>query len=303
MQAVVFSYINPDLDGVACSIALEVLERPKWNARRLGITDAETSIVLQALGYAVPPAVEPWNAVDEIWLVDTHHPNQLPPDFPEARVTRITDHHPGGDANRYPNADIQNEPVGAAATLITERFEEFNVSIPADLARLLQAAIVSNTLDFRAPATSSRDHAAYERLRSIKAADRVLFEQMQHARRAALTGETRLILRIDAKKFDTAYGAVIVSQLEAPGALELLERADLVESLREIAAATSCASAIVNLVDTGLCESAVLATDVNIVPVLSAGLHQPPNTDGTIRANRLLQRKTDIVPYIVKSGH
>jgi manganese-dependent inorganic pyrophosphatase len=255
------------------------------------------------LGYVVPPAVGPWNAVDDIWLVDTHHPNQLPPDLPEARVTRITDHHPGGSANRYPNAQIQNEAVGAAATLITERFEEYNVSIPADLARLLQAAIVSNTLDFRAPATSSRDRAAYERLRSIKAADRVLFEHMQQARRASLAGETRLILRKDTKTFDTAYGAVIVSQLEAPGALELLERSDLAESLEEIAAETNCASAIVNLVDTGICESAVVATDLNIALMLSVGLHQPPNNDGVIRANRLLQRKTDIVPYIVKSGH
>src|SRR5215813_980445 len=97
MRAVVCSYIDPDLDGVACSIALEILEHPKWSAGILGTIDTETSIVLHDLGFTCPPPIDKWDAVDEIWLVDTHHPSQLPPDLPESRVTRITDHHPGGD--------------------------------------------------------------------------------------------------------------------------------------------------------------------------------------------------------------
>ena len=144
MRAVVCSYINPDLDGVACSIAVEILERPKWSACVLGALDAETSLVLHDLGFTFPPSVNGWDAVDEIWLVDTHHASQLPPDLPESRVTRITDHHPGGNPSRYANADIQNEHVGAAATLVAERFLESKVTIPVDVAMLLQAAIVSN---------------------------------------------------------------------------------------------------------------------------------------------------------------
>jgi len=301
MQAVAFSYINPDLDGVACSIALEVLGCPKWSARILGTIDAETSAVLEMLGFAVPPAVEAWDLIDEIWLVDTHHPNQLPPDLPEARVTRITDHHLSGDASRYPNADVQNELVGAAATLIAERFFQRKISVPRDLAPLLQAAIISNTLDFRAPATSSRDHLAYETLRSINPADPVLFDKMRDARRAGLRRDIGSILRTDTKTFDTAYGAVIISQVEAPGALELLEHANFTKVLNEMAAARSCALAIANLVDTEQCKSAVVATEVIVARVLSAGLHRPLDPDGVIRVDRLLQRKTDIVPHIMNA--
>jgi len=79
MRAVVCSYINPDLDGVACSIAVEILERPKWSACVLGALDAETSLSF-TIWVHFPPSVNGWDAVDEIWLVDTHHASQLPPD-------------------------------------------------------------------------------------------------------------------------------------------------------------------------------------------------------------------------------
>jgi manganese-dependent inorganic pyrophosphatase len=299
MRAVVCSYINPDLDGVACSIAVEILERPKWSACVLGALDAETSLVLHDLGFTFPPSVNGWDAVDEIWLVDTHHASQLPPDLPESRVTRITDHHPGGNPSRYANADIQNEHVGAAATLVAERFLESKVTIPVDVAMLLQAAIVSNSLNFRAPATSPRDRNAYANLRNIRPLPDTVFDRMQEARRATLRGETRSILRADTKRFETDYGSVIVSQLEAAGALELLGRMDLKASLEELAEAADCASAILNIVDTALGHSAVLATDSRITNRVSEGLHQSQDGDGVIRIERLLQRKTDIVPHIM----
>ena len=299
MLAVVCSYINPDLDGVACSIALGILGHPKWSARILGKIDAETSIVLRDLGFTCPPPVVEWDTVDEIWLVDTHHPSQLPQDLPDSRVIQITDHHPGGNPSRYANADVQNEEVGAAATLVAERFQKLGAAIPVSVAILLQAAIVSNSLNFQAPATSHRDRNAYAILQTIKPLPETLFDHMQEARKAALLGETRAILRADTKRFETDYGWVIVSQLEAAGALELLARTDLMASLGELAEAANCDAAILNLVDTALGSSAVLATDARIANRISDGLYQPRAGDGIIRIARLLQRKTDIVPHIM----
>jgi len=68
-----------------------------------------------------------------------------------------------------------------------------------------------------------------------------------------------------------------------------------------MAAARSCALAIANLVDTEQCKSAVVATEVIVARVLSAGLHRPLDPDGVIRVDRLLQRKTDIVPHIMNA--
>src|ERR1700732_4958958 len=114
MPSIIISYVNPDLDGVACAVALETLEHPIWNARIAGRPDQETLFVLSTLGLPVPPALTTWDAVDAIWLVDTHHPKQLPEDLPAKLVTRITDHHPGGSPEKYTSAEVTNEKVGAA---------------------------------------------------------------------------------------------------------------------------------------------------------------------------------------------
>src|ERR1043166_688802 len=109
MTAIILSYINPDLDGVACSMALEALECPVWTARILGTADRETQFVLDALDLALPPSLKSWSGIEAIWLVDTHHPKQLPDDLPVGKVRRITDHHPGGSPQIYTHAEIQNE--------------------------------------------------------------------------------------------------------------------------------------------------------------------------------------------------
>ena len=299
MRRVVCSYINPDLDWVACSIALELLGDTDWVARVLGAIDGETALVLQTLGLAVPPGITDWTSVQEICLVDTHNPTQLPPDLPSTRVTRIIDHHQDGDTSRYPNADIQNEAVGAAATLLTERYAQDRGRLSPEMAILLQAAIASNTLGFRAPATCSRDRVAYEKLATIQAIDTALLDRMKEVRGEGLNRDIGAVLSADVKLFDTHYGKVVISQIEAPGALRLLANTDLSDTLQRLVAGNKGTLGIVNLVDTGSGESAVLATDANVGMILSAKLRAPVGPDGVIHVNRLLQRKTDIVPYIL----
>ena len=300
MASVIISYSNPDLDGVACAVALEVLERPRWTARVLGAADPETRFVMNALDLPLPPSLHDWSGVKAIWLVDTHHPKQLPDDLPSDIVMRIIDHHPGGSPQSYARADIQNEIVGAAATLVAERFVERGVEVPSNVAVLLQCAIMSNTLEFRAPATSPRDRHAYEWLARIRQVDVAVLEGMRRTRREKMTLGTGALLESDAKIFETLHGSVIVAQVEAPGALELLARADLISSLRLFADSRNAACGILNVVDTEVGKSAVLGTDEKIVRMLSVGLHEKADDDGIVRIDRLLQRKTDIIPFLLR---
>ena len=183
MDDIVVSYVNPDLDGIACATALSALESHSWAPRLLGNLDSESVVVLDHLQLPTPGAVRDWVEVRSIWLVDTHHVRQLPAELPRERVIRITDHHPGGDREAFPNAVIQNESVGAAATLVAEKYFESGVVIPAAISALLQAAIISNTLGFGAAATSDRDRRAFDRLSSTDPLPPTLTARMQAARR------------------------------------------------------------------------------------------------------------------------
>lgn len=299
MTAIVTSYINPDLDGVTCCLAIEALEPTGWAAGMLGAPDSETKLVLRTLGLALPQPITSWADISAIWLVDTHHPKQLPDDFPAGIVTRITDHHSGGSPECFPKAEIKNETVGAAASLLAECFAQQGTDIPPEIAVLMQAAIASNTLQFRAPATSQRDHRAYEMLAGIRPIDQLLLEAMDKARRERLVLGTDALLESDVKLFDTAQGIVAIAQIEAPGALDILLRDDLRSSLRHLAESKKAIWALLNIADTQAGESAVLATDQDILRTLAARLDEAVDKDGVIRCRRLLQRKTDIVPFVV----
>lgn len=298
MKAVIISYSNPDLDGVACVIGLANQNGSPWSPHVLGGIDAETRAVLDCLGLTVPHAPPAWADIDRIWLVDTHHPSQLATDFPFERVLRITDHHPGGAPERFPNAEIENEAVGAAATLVAEQLVASGDAIPAAIARLLQAAIISNTLDFKAPATSVRDHAMFAHLVGIAPLSSDVVQAMAEARRSRLALSSLALLESDVKSFDTPRGRITVAQVECGGALNLLDREDLQLSLAQLRDAHDAAAAILNLVDLDRQESALLGTDQALISHISAQLGAQADRKGTVRIGHLLQRKTDIIPHL-----
>jgi manganese-dependent inorganic pyrophosphatase len=298
VTAIIIPYSNPDLDGVACAITLANLQGAPWSAHIVGEIDEETKAVLAALGFVAPPQAPNWAGVEQIWLVDTHHPNQLPADLPRDLVVRVTDHHPGGAPDHFPNAAIENELVGAAATLVAERFRGGPDRIPSAEACLLQAAILSNTLDFKAPATSSRDHAMFGYLGQIAPLPTEVVRRMAIARRSKLTRDTRAIVESDVKIFDTPHGQVAVSQVEVGGALDLLEREDLRPCLARLAEALQVNAAMINLVDLDRVESALLSTSPALISLLGSALGESPDALGIVRARRVLQRKSDIVPYL-----
>lgn len=302
MSSIVVSYRNPDLDGVACAIAISSLEPVRWEARVIGAVDAETKAVLDELGLPVPRAVEDWTEIGDICLVDTHHLRQLPDELPRERVTRVIDHHSGGNPEAFRNAVIQNEPVGAAATLVAERRAAQGGDLPWPLGLLLQAAIVSNTLDFGAVATSSRDRQAFERLAAIEPLSHGLRQRMQEARRTILGLSSAAVVEKDCKLFDTPGGLLLVSQVEAPGALGLLDRVDLSRALLAAAAARHARAALLNLVDTQASASALIASSPELLATLNNSVGGCIDSAGVLRAPRLLQRKTDIIPHLLAAG-
>lgn len=299
MNSIVCSYTNPDLDGVACAVALESLNGGLWKARVSGEVDAETGLVLGALGIAAPSQIVTWDGIDEIWLVDTHHLVQLPKGLPASLVVKITDHHPGGNPSSFPNAVIQNELVGAAATLVAEQYELLRTEIPAGIAILLQAAIMSNTLEFRSRSTSPRDERMYGKLQEVQRIDPELINGMRECRRGVLGLSSERLVRYDNKQFETRFGKIVIGQIEAPGAIEALGRPDVKSALRALVAEANTSSAILNLVDTANSTSAVICTDPDVADCLSKSLGAGLEKGLTILVNRVLQRKTDIVPALL----
>lgn len=84
------------------------------------------------------------------------------------QVTEIIDHHPGYEDfwNERLGSKAHIEPVGAACTLVTERWKQAGKLsfMKPETAELLAAGILDNTLHFTAKITNTRDHAAFAEL-------------------------------------------------------------------------------------------------------------------------------------------
>jgi len=160
-KLLVTSYQNPDLDGTACAIGYAELLNLKNKdaiAAVFGTVHREAQYVLKT--FNIPNPVDANEAITEysnIILVDASDTHGISSKINPNQVVEIIDHRKIHEADMFPNAHIQIELVGSAATLIAEKFftEKFIISQNASV--LLYSAIVSNTINFQADVTTNRD--------------------------------------------------------------------------------------------------------------------------------------------------
>lgn len=108
---------------------------------------------------------------DEFILVDVSKEDFFDPIVKNGTVVEVIDHHPGQEeywqSRIGDKADI--EFIGASCTQIFERWQADNrlQEMRPEIARLLAAGILDNTLNFNANVTTQRDGDAYEALMQI----------------------------------------------------------------------------------------------------------------------------------------
>lgn len=254
MTIVVTPRENPDLDGTACAIAYaELLRRSGRSAVAWlsGVPDAEARFVLDRLGVPMPPQPTAW---DGVVLVDASDVAGLPAAVVPLDVVEVVDHRwPHQAAVLFPNATLRIERVGAAATLIAESFDSEGVAPSAASAMLLIAAIQSNTQMLKGAVTTSRDVDASSALvRAHPLPDGFLNGQFE-ARGHEIRLDLGAALRRECKSFENPSGPYFVSQLELPGACDLVDAC--------LAASGLPSNVLINLVDPLMARSALVVSD------------------------------------------
>lgn len=97
-------------------------------------------------------------------LVDHNEPGQALGALEEAELIEILDHHRLGHLSTHAPIRFSVDVVGSTSTLVTERTEEAGLSAPPEIAGLLLAGLLSDTLILTSPTTTERDRRAAERL-------------------------------------------------------------------------------------------------------------------------------------------
>jgi manganese-dependent inorganic pyrophosphatase len=161
MKILITSYKNPDLDGVACAYAYTEFLYATYKdvvGAISGSPHMEAQFVLDKFNIpSLENAEKIINNIERIILVDTSDIKSLSDQIQSHKVIEIIDHRKVNEANKFPNARIQIDLVGAASTLIAEKFYNSQVRISPESAALLFSAIISNTINFNANTTTARD--------------------------------------------------------------------------------------------------------------------------------------------------
>ena len=110
----------------------------------------------------------------QLILVDHNEKKQSVDDIDDGTVVEIVDHHRFGGFYSDNPINVTTMPVGATATIIANKFRDSNIEMSRNLAGLLLGAIVSDTMNFRSPTTTSVDIETAKKLEEysgIKAED------------------------------------------------------------------------------------------------------------------------------------
>ncbi len=165
------SYKDPDLDGTACAVAYTELLTKQGRLAKVGIfgqPHREARFVMRQ--WSVPTLPDgSMNLLDnaEVILVDASETHSISEKINRDRVVEIIDHRRHNHADQFPNAKLQIEFVGAAATLIAERFHQAKIDPSPSSAALLFFAIVSNTINFKNNVTTERDRTMADWLKKF----------------------------------------------------------------------------------------------------------------------------------------
>lgn len=103
----------------------------------------------------------------QLILVDHNELSQTVDGIEFADILEIIDHHRIGTLETVSPVYFRNQPLGCTATIVYQMYREKGVEIPENIAGLMMAAIISDTLMFRSPTVTEPDREAAYRLSEI----------------------------------------------------------------------------------------------------------------------------------------
>ena len=238
-----------------------------------------------------------------IILVDHNEATQAVEGFDQAEILEIIDHHRIGSLETSGPVYFRNQPVGCTATIITQMYDENGVDIPPQIAGLLLAAILSDTLAFRSPTCTPVDENAAKRLAKIAGVDIEEFSTEMFEAGEKLDGKTpEEVFLQDFKvfmcgdiRFGVAQGSYMTRKnLQAAQALlqPYLEEARNKQNVEDL---------YMLLTDVPKEESVVICTGRYAAEVLSNGFEARPAADGSWTLPGVISRKKQFIPAMMSA--
>ena len=296
---IVTSYQKPDLDGVACMYAYSEFLNLQGENTNYFIYDepkCEVDIVCDLFNINLEGLkIEDIDESCEFVITDCNGIDFVHSIIKPEKIVEIIDHH---SLSRYlPQythiQKCQIDKVGAAATIVAERFKNANIKPSRESAILLFYAIISNSINLKASITKTRDieickwldsiceDISYEKINEIFIKKSKIDDQN-------LRSEMECEIPITFNDFSTLTGQIEVANLED---FLLTHKEKMVNILKQVQIEKNVDYVFINCVD-------ILNGFIIVIPVDNDSKKFVEDTfgykfdeSGVAKINRIIQRK------------
>lgn len=238
----------------------------------------------------------------KIIMVDHNEKSQAVDGLENAEILEIIDHHRLRAIETMSPVYFRNQPLGCTATIIYQLYMEQGVEIPKQIAGLLCAAILSDTLMFRSPTCTVVDKTAAERLAAKAEIEIKSFAtEMFRAGSNLKMKSPEEIFYQDFKKFDMNGKNIGIGQINSLDAAELADiREKLVTYLDK--AYNEHGMDIIYFMFTNIIEESteIVAKGPEAEELIGEAFEVPVE-DGTAVLRGVVSRKKQFVPPLMET--
>lgn len=188
--------------------------------------------------------------------------------------------------------------VGATATLIGEQYFARSVTPTLAMAGVMVAAILSDTVLFRSPTTSEKDHEVATRLQALASVDLHVFgQQLRQIKTIAIEAKSAIkIVRDDFKEFQFDGHRVGIAQVEVLRPDALANRTqDILREMHAVREAQGLAQVMLMITDVEA-EASDLWVVGDRVDLFERAFG--PAENGGVHLPGCMSRKKQVVPRI-----
>ncbi len=231
-------------------------------------------------------------------LVDHNELTQAVKGADQVEILEILDHHRiGAFTSRQPML-FMNRPVGSTSTIVADLFFTYQMPLSKQIAGLLMAGLVSDTLNLTSPTTTELDATVLSRLSALTAIDPAAFTEQLFSSGSVLTGRPASeAIAADCKEYTEADKKFSVAQIEEIGFKHFWERKEaLTEALEVYRRQSSCFFS--GLLVTDVVRQSSLLLVAGPEEFLSR-IHYPVVAAGVYELSGVVSRKKQLLPYLV----
>ncbi|GHO84288.1 putative manganese-dependent inorganic diphosphatase [Dictyobacter formicarum] len=235
-----------------------------------------------------------------VYLVDHNEQSQAVDGIEEAELLGIIDHHRIADVHTSKPIFFRAEPVGCTGTIITGLYHEADVEIPKDVAGLLLAGLLYDTLILRSPTCTVRDERVAAELAAIAGEDIEEYGQAIFAAAAQDLAEkpAEALITSDFKEFTVRDHKFAVGTVETASPASIESRmAELKETMKRIAQERGYVSFLFMIVDIINMRCHLLISGVEQAVAEAFNRLLEPD-GGSIIVEGLVSRKKQVVPQL-----